>query len=187
MILQRQEISLWRDSMTPRKFFISLVIAAFISTLVAAQASDAEEPRKVRVSEGTEIFLVFAETISSGSNTEGDRFHLRVDDDVKVDGSVVIPRDSMAVGTVTVAKKRRRMGKAGELSISLDYVKVGEERVRLRANKTKEGEGRVGSTVALTVLFGPLGLLKRGKDIEVKSGTPITAFVDQDVDLMVAD
>ena len=44
-----------------------------------------------------------------------------------------------------------------------EAVKVGDERVRVRANKGKEGEGRIGSTVALTVLFGPLGLLKRSR------------------------
>ena len=154
-------------------------------TLSQEQAPDAGQPMKIKLPEGTEIYLVFAEALSSGSNTEGDRFHLRVDDDVKVDGAVVIPRDAIAVGTVKVAKKRRRMGRAGQLSITLDYVKAGDERVRLRSSKTKEGEGRVGSTVALTVLFGPLGLLKRGKDIEVQEGSPITAFVDQDVELIV--
>ena len=66
-----------------------------------------------------------------------------------------------------------------------EAVKVGDERVRVRANKGKEGEGRIGSTVALTVLFGPLGLLKRGKDVEIKAGAPITAFVDQDVELAI--
>ena len=39
--------------------------------------------------------------------------------------------------------------------------------------------------MALTVLFGPLGLLKRGKDIEVQKGQEMTAFVDQDVDLVL--
>ena len=37
----------------------------------------------------------------------------------------------------------------------------------------------LGAAVALTVLFGPLGLLKRGHDVEMNPGTVITAFVDQ--------
>ncbi len=41
----------------------------------------------------------------------------------------------------------------------------------------------MGATVALTILFGPLGLLKRRQDIEITPGQTITAFVDQDVTL----
>jgi hypothetical protein len=34
------------------------------------------------------------------------------------------------------------------------------------------------------VLFGPIGLLKRGHDIDINPGTPITAFVDQATDVL---
>jgi hypothetical protein len=33
------------------------------------------------------------------------------------------------------------------------------------------------------VLFGPIGLLKRGHDIDIKPGTPLTAFVDEASDV----
>ena len=162
-------------------------VAAAAAEPVATPAAPAPtaQPAKVKLREGTEVSLVFAEAVSSATSTEGDRINLRVDEAVKVDGVTAIRSGAMAVGTVTSAHKRGFMGKAGDLNISLDYVKVGDERVRVRANKGKEGEGRIGSTVALTVLFGPLGLLKRGKDVEIKAGAPITAFVDQDVELAV--
>jgi hypothetical protein len=57
---------------------------------------------------------------------------------------------------------------------------VGDERVKLRGSKGKEGEGKEGTAVALTVLFGPLGLIKHGKNVDVKEGTTLAAFVDQD-------
>jgi len=69
--------------------------------------------------------------------------------------------------------------------VNLDHVSVGDDRVRLRASKGKTGESKVGTTVALTILFGPVGLLKRGHDIDIKPGTPITAFVDQATDIVV--
>ncbi len=37
-----------------------------------------------------------------------------------------------------------------------------------------------GTAVALTVLFGPIGLIKHGKNVEVKQGTALLAYVDQD-------
>ena len=47
--------------------------------------------------------------------------------------------------------------------------------------KARAGDDKTGATVALTVLFGPLGLIKHGKNIEIKEGTPLTAFVADDI------
>jgi len=139
----------------------------------------------VHIPEGTEVPLLFVDPLSSATNAEGDRFTLRVDGDVKIGGRVAIKSGSIAVGTVTNAHKRGFMGKPGELNVNLDHVSVGDDRVRLRASKGKTGDSKVGTTVALTILFGPIGLLKRGHDIDIKPGTPITAFVDQPTDVVV--
>jgi hypothetical protein len=103
-----------------------------------------------------------------------------LDEDLKVGSVVVAKAGSKAVGTVTNAKKAGMMGKAGELNMRLEYLKVGDERVKIRGSKGKEGEGKEGTAVVLTVLFGPLGLIKHGKNVDVKEGTPLTAFLDQD-------
>jgi hypothetical protein len=58
-----------------------------------------------------------------------------------------------------------------------------DQKVRLRGTKGKEGEGKVGSTVALTVLFGPIGLIKHGKNVEIKQGTALRTFVADDISL----
>lgn len=72
---------------------------------------------------------------------------------------VVVKAGAKATGTVTNAKKAGMMGKAGELNMRLEHLKAGDQRVRLRGSKGKEGEGKVGTAVALTVLFGPIGLI----------------------------
>jgi hypothetical protein len=36
----------------------------------------------------------------------------------------------------------------------------------LRGTKGREGESTTGATVALTVIFGPIGLIKHGKNVE---------------------
>jgi len=139
---------------------------------------------KMHIPEGTEVPLLFVDEVSSAINAAGDRFTLRVDGDVKIGGNVIIKAGSIAVGTVTSAHKRGFMGKAGELNIILDHLNVGDDRVKLRGNKGKTGDAKVGTTVALVVLFGPIGLLKRGHDIEIKPGTPVTAYVDQATDVL---
>jgi hypothetical protein len=155
------------------KFMAAMAAFGVMVGSMAASAAPA------RLAEGTEVRLVFKDSLSSGTAVQGQRFNLETTDDVIVDGAIVVPHGAKAVGTVVSAKKRGRMGRAGELNVLLDYMLVGEQRVKLRAGAGQEGEGRVGSTVALTVLFGPVGLLKRGKDVEINAGTPITAMIDQ--------
>jgi hypothetical protein len=78
------------------------------------------------------------------------------------------------------------MGKAGELNIRLDYLKAGrqqKDKIRLRGTKGKEGESGVTGTVVLTVLFGPIGLIKHGKNVEIKQGQALHAFVADDISL----
>jgi hypothetical protein len=69
--------------------------------------------------------------------------------------------------------------------VRLNYIRIGDQRVKLRASKGGEGEGAMGATVALTILFGPLGLLKRGHDLEIPRGQEIIAYVDEDAKIAV--
>jgi hypothetical protein len=134
--------------------------------------------------EGTDVRLKFANDLSSKTANDGDPVDLILDEDLKVGDIVVAKSGCKAVGEITNAKKAGMMGKAGELNLRLEHLKVGDQRVRLRGSKGKEGEGRVGAAVALTVLFGPIGLIKHGKNVEVKAGSALSAYVDQDASLV---
>jgi hypothetical protein len=41
---------------------------------------------------------------------------------------------------------------------------------RLRGRKGREGENKEGTTTVLTVLFGPIGVLKHGKNVDIPAG-----------------
>jgi hypothetical protein len=150
------------------------------TTTEPAPASASASTEKLVLKDGSDVKLKFAEAISSKTATEGDSVNLVLDEDLKVGNVVVAKAGSKAVGTVTHAKKAGMMGKAGELNMRLEYLKVGDERVKIRGSKGKEGEGKEGTAVALTVLFGPIGLIKHGKNVDVKEGTPLAAYIDQD-------
>ncbi len=150
------------------------------SQAVQPQAQAAEPPTKLILKEGTDVKLKFAQDLSSKTATDDDPVNLVLDEDLKVGDVTVAKAGAKAVGTVTHAKKAGMMGKGGELNLRLEYLLVGDSRMRLRGTKGKEGEGKVGTAVALTVLFGPIGLIKHGKNVEVKQGTPLLAYVDQD-------
>lgn len=174
--------------MQPKQFTVSFMILLLIfGTLSFFQpASAADEPAaaaKVVLKEGSEVKLKFADDLSSKTATEGDPVNLILDEDIKVGDIVVAKAGCKAVGTITNAKKAGMMGRAGELNLRLEHLKVGDDRVKLRGTKGKQGQGKEGTAVALTVLFGPIGLIKHGKNVEVKAGSPLTAYVDDDVAL----
>ncbi|MBZ5526290.1 MAG: hypothetical protein LAN71_00110 [Acidobacteriia bacterium] len=129
--------------------------------------------------EGSDVNLKFAQDLSSKTAVEGDSINLTLDQDLKIGDTVICKAGAKAVGTVTHSKKAGMMGHAGELSMRLEYLLVGDTRLRLRGSKGKEGQGKEGTAVALTVLFGPIGLLKKGKNIEIKQGTPLAAYTDE--------
>jgi len=140
----------------------------------------AQPSAKLILKEGTEVKLKFGQDLSSKLSVEGDPVMLVLAEDLKVGETTVAKAGAKALGTVTRAKKAGMMGRPGELSLRLEYLIVHDSRMRLRGTKGKEGQGKVGTVVALTILFGPIGLIKHGKNVEVKEGTPLLAYVDQD-------
>jgi hypothetical protein len=136
--------------------------------------------------DSTEVSLKFAADLNSKTAHEGDPVEFLLDNDIKVGEIVVVAKGSHAVATVSTAKKAGMMGKPGDLSVQLQYLVAGSNRVHLRGTKGKEGESKTGTTVALTVLFGPIGLIKHGKNVDLPAGTPLTAYVDQDIWLPAA-
>jgi hypothetical protein len=138
---------------------------------------------KYKLREGEDVNLQFAQDLSSKTSSEGDPVTLTLVDDLKVGGVVVAKAGSKAIGEVTRAEKSGMMGKAGELNIRLDYLKVGDDKIKLRGTKGKEGESGTTGAVVLTVLFGPIGLIKHGKNVDIKQGQTLHAFVADDISL----
>ncbi|HVS86613.1 MAG TPA: hypothetical protein VHF01_00175 [Candidatus Acidoferrum sp.] len=131
--------------------------------------------------EGTLVPLKFVAALSSKTANEGDPVEFLLDDDLKVGDSIVVSKGAHAVATVSNAKKAGMMGRPGELSVQIQYLVSGSSHVRVRGTKGRQGDSKTGATVALAVLFGPIGLIKHGKNVEIPAGTPLTAYVDQDV------
>ena len=140
-------------------------------------------PAMLHIPEGTELSLKFGDELSSASATVGDRFTIMSDDNIQLANGATLPAGLVGVGEITAVKKKGMMGQAGDLSVRLDYLKIGSSRVNLRGSQGGSGAGSVGATVALTVLFGPVGLLKHGHDAVIHKGQRMKAYVDQDVDV----
>jgi hypothetical protein len=163
--------------MNALRFGLTALVVALLCTPAASNAAT------VKIYEGTEMVIRLNDTLSSGSSTEGDQFAITLDQDVKLADGTTLKPGYRGRGEVVKAKKKGFGGQAGELNIRINYIRIGDTRVRLRANKGSEGQGAMGATIALAVFFGPLGLLKHGHDVEIKAGQTLTAYVDADADL----
>jgi hypothetical protein len=172
-----------------KHYLKNCVLTVAVLTVATASIIDARNnatngsPDKVVLREGSDVKLKFAQDLSSKTASEGDTVSFVLVEDLIVGNIVVAKAGAKAVGTVSNVKKAGMMGRGGELNVRLEHLKVGDNKVRLRGNKGKTGDDKTGQAVALTVLFGPIGLIKHGKDIVVKEGTPLAAYVDDDVSL----
>jgi hypothetical protein len=154
-------------------------IAAFS---VIAQQHDAAKQENVKVlPDGTEFTVVTTDEITSKTAAEGDPLTFKVAEDVKIDGQVVIAKDTLVKGVVATAKKAGMMGRGGSLGIRVESTNtVDSQKLKLRSSKGKEGDDKTGTTVALVVLFGPLGFLKKGKNAKIAPGTQIKVYTDEE-------
>ncbi len=162
--------------------------AAGIETATSANDKSSDNSEGVTVPDGTEIKIVTTEDISGQKVVEGDPLNFKVAEDIKVNGKTVIAKDTLVKGTVSTAKKKGFMGKGGELSVRIESTQtVDDQKLKLRASKSGKGGDNMGSTVALTVLFGPIGLLRKGKEAVIKAGTVLTAYTDETKNVMAKD
>jgi hypothetical protein len=151
--------------------------------VTVATVAAAPVPEKLVLREGADVNLKFAQDLSSKTAAEDDPVNLLLDQDLKIGDIVIAKAGAKAVGTISHAKKAGMMGKAGELNMRLQYLIVGDTRLKLRGTKGKEGQGKEGTAVALTVLFGPIGLIKHGKNVDIKAGTPLLAYTDENFEV----
>jgi two-component sensor histidine kinase len=160
-------------------FTLLLCLLTCSSSFAVAQAL-ITPGKSVVIPDGTEISAITTETISSKTAQEDDPITFKVDQDVIVDGEIVIPKGTIIKGVVTNAKKSGFFGRGGELNVRVESTEtIDKQKLRVRAAKGKEGQNKTGTTVALVVLFGPLGFLKKGKNAEIKEGTQIKVFTDE--------
>ena len=141
--------------------------------------------------DGSPVRMRLSRTLSSADAQLGETVDFEVLEDITIGETTVIKRGGLALGTVTEAQPKRRMGKAGKLNVNIDHVRLANgEKVALRAVKETKGGSNTGkmtgAIVATSIVFfpaAPLFLLVKGKDITIPKGTEITAYVNGDAKL----
>lgn len=156
--------------------------AVHVALVLACMPLAAQDAKPVRVMPGTEVQLVLEESLSSQTATKGQKFSLAVEQDVLVQGRVVIPKGSPASGLVVRAEPNGTFGKPGLLQLRIQSLTLEGRRIPLFYSSLAQGKERDGSAVLLTALFGPVGIMKRGIVVTVPAGTRLLAYVDEAFD-----
>lgn len=147
----------------------------------------ADVQHSLKVPDGTALRLSLTEDLSSATSEVDNLVHFEVMEDVKVGDVVAIARGATAVGHVVEVEPRRRMGRAGKLNFTVDYIKAPDGgNLRLRASSARKGEDKTGTVIIGSVVLSPLFLIMRGKDITIPKETVITAYIDGDREIAMS-
>ena len=126
--------------MRHRNFLASTLLAA---TIAYSQTSAAQDGFLLQ--DGTPIRLRLQRTISSADAQVNEQVDFEVLDEIKVNGALIVPKGSVAWGTITAAQTKRRMARGGKLELNIDAVRLGDgEKAALRAVKNTAGSSHAG-------------------------------------------
>jgi hypothetical protein len=154
--------------------------AAEPQLVVAAPAAPVDHPGALLVPKDTMVRLMVLNEVNTHDSKPGSRFVLRVDENVTVGGTVVIPVGARAWGEVTSVKENGAVGKAGVIGARLLHVDVGTAQVALSGEERSKGN-KGGDRVVLAMAgFGLFGLLARGSQGKLKAGFIFNGYVAED-------
>ena len=135
-----------------------LVITSLLALIAVESLAQSAAP--VVLDDGTPIRLRTTQSLSSADARTDDRVDFEVVDDVKVGDTVLIKHGTAAIGTVTEAQPKGRMGKGGKLNVNIDFTRtVTGDKVALRGAKDVKGGGHTGAMtgamVGTAIVFWP--------------------------------
>ena len=134
--------------------------------------------------DGTPVRLRLNRTVSSASAHVGETVDFEVTEPVINQNYVVIPKGAVVLGRVTKVETKRRFGRAGELELSVDSVRLPDGGTILLRASPEKGEGEMsGARKAATIAASPVLIWVKGKNVSFEKGTETTAYVSGDARL----
>lgn len=173
----------------------SSIIAAFIPVLAFAQVAGTSGPlspeiqaqapasiSSVLLKHDTPVQLMGVSEITTANVVAGNRFKLRVNQPIVVDGRTIVPIGATAFGTVLTAHDSGGLGKSGEMTTRLLHIQLGDAQIPLEGEQSAKGTG-AGSAGVAVLFTGVAGLFHRGNNAKIKAGEIVSGFIAEDVEL----
>ncbi len=125
--------------------------------------------------------------VSTKTAVPGQQFQLTVAEDVLINNKILIVKGTPATGEVIHAQKAKGFGKAGELLVTIRYIDLNGQRIKMRSFQPYQGSSK--ATTALVVSQIPyVGLFAgfvQGGNIEMPPQTLVQALVATDTAISV--
>lgn len=151
-----------------------------LATLLTINATAQTDSSKI-LYEGTIITLELQEDLTSGKANVGDVIQFKTSEPVIVGDRVLVPAGTTASGQITIAERKKGLGKAGKLEFTIDYLNMPNgKNIKLTSEVKGKGKNKAGAAVAQAVLLTPLFLLKKGKNIKFDKGQIFKCFIEND-------
>ena len=134
---------------------------------------------------GTEVPLKLSEGVTTkGKKLKvGQRIHMEVAEPVMVNGMVVVPTGSPAMGEITEVRNKGMWGKSGHFTGRALYTTVNGRQMRLSGGFDDKGVTGTAGVVGAIALVPIAGFFMTGTSAQLPIGAPVKAFMDEDVQL----
>lgn len=156
------------------------IISAVLPFLFLATTTFATE-EKVKIPAGTPVEVQVLERVTSSVNKQGDRVIMAVNNDVKVDGRLVIAKGAPVFAEIAEIAPPKMGGRAGMIRFTFRTVRtVDEQSIPLSGSRGREGDDKTVETLAAAYVCCPLIALKKGDEAVVEPNSVFTTYVLQD-------
>jgi hypothetical protein len=137
--------------------------------------------------EGLSISLEMRQDLSSKSAKKGQSVKLAVAKPVTIGGVIAIAAGTPVTGQVVRVSDNGLLGRSGKLDIRVSTVRAGQQDIAVRGERNIEGKPGTLNSVGAGVVFLPLAILIRGKDVTLPAGTIFDVYVDKEVSIGAAE
>lgn len=132
----------------------------------------------------TPVKFTLGRLVSSKTAVAGEQFQLHVAEDISINGVLLIPNGTLAIGEVIHASKAGGLGKAGELLVTIRYIDLSGQKIKMRSFQPLQGKGQSHSIAAISAATAMstvpyVGLLAgfiQGGNIEIPAQTLVQAL-----------
>ena len=168
-----------------------LIAQSVVSPAPVAAAAPISTPatNSAMLRVGTEVPLRLLEELTTGGKKlrVGQRFRMETSAPTMVQGVVVIPTGSPAVGEITDVRNKGMWGKSGKLNARVLFVTVNGRQIRMTGGFDDKGvAGGIGAVAVSAIVFLPAGFFMTGTSAKVPVGAAVKGFIDEDVPLSLA-
>lgn len=149
-----------------------------------AQVAVLEAPAQENVLRaGTEIPLLTREELTTKKKKlrVGQRFQLEVASNVSMNGVVIIPAGTPAVGEITEVRNKGMWGKSGYINARAISMRLGDRVIRLSGTFDDKGVTGTAGVVASVALVPLVGFFTTGTSAEIPVGSGVKSFLDEDL------